>query len=603
MKYLILFTMLFSHSNSVLAADATTATTTNSTSAETAVNQTLLDNGAAAQKLLEASTANKIPTSIKILSNKGSSSTTTSKTNLTDQDKQLSENYVDQGAANRIIKEKCVGEMAQACAGSEVDHKVMGMSPGLMKAAAQAYASFGAMSDTLLPMSKPAAKVDAPPAAGAPATGISETHEASVAKLSPDTAKKAGAKPDNAKPDDAKEKPVDYCKYIPAATEAISVFSQKNTVEALNNGGETSQKEALLKAAKSHDGRAQQAQIQAVGWYGGAACYAVNAMSGNFATDTSLIVKLGAATLLGTFYQAEVAANKDYAQKTRDIANALPGKGDCNPVTQNDCYCAEPENANNPTYCAAQIAKKAATPSAFTRTACTDSNMKLDPACACEKTNNCFDKYLENQGAAELQIGMGYSNSPFKSIASIAHGKLEGTTMSSQGYAGTAAIAKKALSDFSSKVQGNNNPLTASQKAVADAISSKGIPANIARLMSQNSPPQSAIDKSMAKVGGYGSYQEASYSSGRSNVLDFSGGNGLGIGGNKGDKKGSAADDFLGKLNPKGGSASNSKVLEFAQKAQAQAPQITKSDKPIFEIISIRYQTSGRRLLQLDSNN
>ena len=85
-------------------------------------------------------------------------------------------------------------------------------------------------------------------------------------------------------------------------------------------------------------------------------------------------------------------------------------------------------------------------------------------------------------------------------------------------------------------------------------------------------------------------------------MIDFSGGDGLGLGGKKGDKKGGGAEDFLGKMNPKGASLSNAKVLEFAQKAQAKAPQITKSDKPIFEIISIRYQTSGRRLLQLDSS-
>jgi hypothetical protein len=574
MKYLILFTMLFAFSTSVFAADATNATTS-----EMVLNQTLLDNGAAAQKILDASSANKAPTTIKILSNKGSSSTT-SKTNLTDQDKQLSENYVDQGAANRILKEKCVGEMQQACAGSEVDHKIMGMSPGLMKAAAQAYASFGAMSDSILPLSKPTAKVGDPKTGDAKVGDTAKAPETKVADAKTPDAKTGDAKTDAS----SKDKPTDYCKYIPAATEALSVYAQKNTV----NGGETSQKEALLKAAKSHDGRAEQAQIQAVGWYGGAACYAANAAYGNFATDTSLIVKLGAATLLGTFYQAEVAANKDYAQKTRDIANSLPSKGDCNPVTQNDCYCAEPENENNPTYCKAQIAKKAA--------------MQLDPSCACEKTNNCFDKFLENSGAAELQIGMGYSNSPFKSIASLAHGKLEASTLSSQAYAGTAAIAKKALNDLASKVQGNNNPLTLAQKSVADAIASKGIPANIARLMAQNSPPQSAIDKSMAKVEGFGNYQVANYAAGRSNIVDFSGGDGLGIGGKKGDKKGSAADDFLGKLNPKA-AASNSKILEFAQKAQAQASQITKSDKPIFEIISIRYQTSGRRLLQLDSNN
>lgn len=555
MKYLILTLFTLFSSQALFSAD--------SKEAETALNQTLLDNAAKAKQIADEAAANSKPTSIKILSNKASSTTKTSSGNLTDQEKQLSENYVDQAGANKIIKEKCQGEMAQACSGVEVDHKTFGMSPALVSALAKAYATFGSMSENFLPLSKPEVKT---------ADGKVSTEKA--------------------------EKPTDYCKYIPAATEAISVFSQKNTVDNLNAGGETSQKESLLKAAKSHEGRAEQAQIQAVGWFGGAACYAANAALGNFATDTSLIVKLGAATLLGTFYQSEVSTNKGYAQKTKDIANSLPSRGDCNPVTENNCYCAEPEHENDPTYCKEQIAKKAAS-SAFTRVACTDNKMQIDPTCACDKNNTCFEKFLENQGAAELQIGMGYSNSPFKSIASIAHGRLEGGTLTSDSYARTSAIAKKALNDLSSKIPSNDS-LTLSQKSLADAIMSKGIPASVARLMAQNSPSQAAIDKSMAKINGAGSFQLASNSPIRNNILDFGGGNGLGISGKKGDKKGSLADELLGKINPKSGNPTNAKIIEFAAKAQARAAQITKSDKPIFEIISLRYQTSGRRLLGQD---
>jgi hypothetical protein len=228
--------------------------------------------------------------------------------------------------------------------------------------------------------------------------------------------------------------------------------------------------------------------------------------------------------------------------------------------------------------------------------------LQVDPNCTCEKTNSCFDKFLENQGAAELQLGMGYSNSPFKPIVSLAHGKLEGGTLGSQAYAGTSAIAKKALNDISLKLPENNTPLTPDQKGVADAITSRGIPANIARLMAQNSPPKNAVDKAMAKFDGLAPYQVATYSPGKNNVLDFSGGNGLGIGGKKGDKKDNGIDDLLKKINPKG-APSNAKILEFAEKAQTKAAQITKSDKPLFEIIPIRYQTSGRRLLQLDSDH
>lgn len=551
-------------------------------SAEKDRNKLLLDNSATAQKIQEAK---PVKTDLKVLSNKGSSTTAPSAANLTDQQKQLSENFIDQAGANKIIQEKCVGEMEQACAGNEVDHKVMGMNPGLMKAAAQAYATFGAMSDSFLPLSHGTGKMF-----GSEGDKVASTNGEKVPKTEGENAQA-----------DKKEKPTDYCKYIPTVSEGYAAFAQKNTVEGLSNGGETSQKEQLLKAAKSHDGRAEQAQVQAIGWYGGAACYAVNAGLGTFAIDKNLIIKIAAATFLGTVYQSEVAANKEYAQKTRDIAESLPGVGDCNPVTENECYCATPAYANDPTHCKAQIAKRNA-PSAFTRVACTDNTLKIDPSCACEKTNTCFDKFLENQGAANLQLGVGYGNSPFKSVGSLAKGKLEGGTLNGSAYAGTSAIAKKALKEFGSKIPGNNNPLNLNQKGVADAFASKGIPASVARLMAQNSPPQSAINSAMAKTSGFsnGAYELASVS--KNNVVDFSGGNGLGIGGRKNEKK-NGVDDFLGKLNTGKAAASNSKVLEFAQKAQAQAPQITKSDRPIFEIISLRYQTSGRRLLELDSNN
>lgn len=560
MNYIILFSLLLTYSTSSFAVDNGTGTS-NSTGTETNLNQTLLQNAAASQN------NNNPPTSIHILSNGGSS--TTSPTNLTDQEKQLSQNYVHQGMANRIIQEKCVGEMQQACQGAEVDHKIMGMSPGLMKAASQAYATMGAMGDFMSLSAKPSADAAKPAADGA----------------------KDGAK---------KDKADDYCKYIPTLTETVAMFSQKNTVQGLSNGGETSQKEALLKAAKSHDNRAEQAQIQSYGWYAGAACYAYGAAT-SFAVDTALVVKLSASLLLGTFYKEEAGANKDYADKTRAIADALPGKGTCNPVTENLCYCSQPETQNDPTYCKAQIAARNA-PSAFTRVACTNSNLQPDPSCACEKNNTCFDRFLQNQGAASLQIGMGSGTSPFQSVASIAHGRLENGVLNGTAANGLAAIAKRALSDFSSKVPAGGM-LNPAQKAVADAIASKGIPSDAARLMALNSPSQSAINQAMAKVQGLGAVptQLASYSPGKNGVVDFSGGNGLGIAGRRNEKKG---DDFLAKFAPGAkGAANNAKVMEFAQRAEARAAQITKSDRPIFEIISLRYQTSGRRLLQLDSSN
>jgi len=403
------------------------------------------------------------------------------------------------------------------------------------------------------------------------------------------------------------KKPTDYCKYIPTVTETLAKFYQSDAVKKMdaetNNGGETSQKEMLLKAAKSHDSRAKQAQFQAVGWYGSAACYAYKAASGDFAVDTSLVVKLGAATLLGTFYQSEVSTNKGYGDKVREIANSLPGVGQCNPITENNCFCAEEEHKNDTRYCMEQIQARQAAAAQFTRVTCVDNKMQADRNCTCDKTNTCFDKIFEQPGYSDLKLGLGYTNSPFRPIAALAHGRLEASTINGTAATQAAAIAKKALAELAAKVPSGNGPLTLSQKEIYDGLVSQGIPGNAARLMALNPPPAGAMAEAKTKVASLGTpaaIDLSSYSGKKSNIVDFSGGNGLGIGGRKPEKK-SDVNDFLGKLNPnQKNAATPGKILEFAQKAERQAAQVSKADKPIFEIISLRYQLSGRRLLQVD---
>ncbi len=540
---------------------------------ETKLNTTLLNNASTSQQINP-----KAPTSFTNSGPNGGSNTP----NLTDQEKQLSETFVDQAKANKIMKEKCVGDMQAACAGQEPEHTTMGMNPMMIKMAAQAYASIGALGgENIMPLKKD-------PSADAGKSG--------------EAAKGDAAKGDAAKSGDKKEEnATDYCKYIPAATETFASFAQKQNVDQMTTKADTSQKEALLKAAKSHDSRAEQAQIQAYGWFGGAACYAQGALTGQFAKNTSLIVKLGASTFLGAFYQGEVSANKEYADKTRMIANSMPNKGDCNPITQNECYCSTPEYANDQTYCKAQIEKRT-TPSSFSKVACTNDKLQIDPSCQCDKTNTCVEKLIENQGGADLQMGMGFTNSPYRAITSLAHGKLETSTINGTAANKTAAIARQALKDLASRLPSNNAPLNPSLKPMVDTLVAKGIPSNVARLMAENAPSGSSVNSAMSKFNGMGAGPSmASYSNGGgNNVLDFSGGNGLGTSGRGEDKK-NGSDDILGKFASNKGAVANGKIIEFAQKAQNQASQITKSDRPLFEIISLRYQISGRRLLQIDS--
>lgn len=512
--------------------------------------------------------------------------------NLTDQDKQLSENFIHQGLANRVIQENCTGDMVAVCNGQAGKHKFMGMDPGMMKAIAQAYAMFGTMGgDSFLPLSKK------PDAKEAPKEGAQKETTPKEG-----TSKDATAKNDKADGKD-KDKQEDYCKYIPSVTEGIATFQQMNMSKELQQevgNGDTAQRDALLKAAKSHDSRAKQAQMQAMGWYGGAACYVGVSTMGSVAMDKNLIIKMGAATLLGTFYQNEVSANKEYADKMRKIADQLPGKGDCNPITDKACYCAQPETMNDPQYCMTELHKKTLAMDSY-RVACTDDHLKIDPTCNCESRNACFDSFIAAKSQGAFDFGFANANSPFKSIRSFSRGELEGGTLNSKSYDRTAAIAKRGLNELGNRVPAG--PLSLSQKQVADAYVKRGIPANVAALMAQNSPSQGAVDSAMAKLNGMGGGQLAMAAPGssRNNVLDFSGGAGLGTGGVISKK---TDDDLASKLKIGGKSTPNSKVLEFAARAEAQASktgQIRRvDDRPLFEIISSRYQLSGRKLLEVE---
>ena len=381
-------------------------TTTN----ETETNAKLLENAKASRESVNAKDPSATTQQIHGI---GTGQTTPTKSaNLTDQEVQLKENYIHQGLANQIITEKCSGKDAAICNGEAASHKFLGVDSNMVKAVAQAYALFGAMAgDNLGSISKGKSAL-AKEAAENGETG----DKAETPKDKTETSK-----------DKADKKANDYCKYIPTVTEgaatAVQMAKSKELAAEEVGNGDTAQRDALLKAAKSHDSRAKMAQLQAAGWFGGAACYAANAATGQFAMDKNLAIKLGAATLLGSFYQSEVAANKEYAEKTRKIAESLPGKGDCNPITDNLCYCSQPSSENDPTYCAKGLSKKAIAATSY-RIACTNDQLKIDPTCECEKNNTCFDSYLETQSEGSLELGgLGYSNSPFKSVRALARGE------------------------------------------------------------------------------------------------------------------------------------------------------------------------------------
>lgn len=238
---------------------------------------------------------------------------------LTDSEKQISENYVHEGLQQRTVDELCKGN-EDSCRGSEVKTKFLGVNGNLIKAIAKAYTTVIGMTD----IGKLTKKSDAP-------------------KVDPKA--KTEVKPaETTKEAEKKEDQTDYCKYIAVATEVVALFQQTTTQKNLSNiptNQETAQKDSLYKASRSHDARADNAAMQRNGWGATTLCYGV--LATQVQINTSYLIKLGAAGLLTWFYETDRKQNDDAAKLTKSIADKLPGKGYCNPATQRDCYCVQPE--------------------------------------------------------------------------------------------------------------------------------------------------------------------------------------------------------------------------------------------------------------------
>lgn len=531
-------------------------------------NQILLNNAVESQKVK----TNKVGT-LEMTNTRGEESKVL---NLTDQEKQLSENFIHQGKANRIIEENCNKdtETMSICAGRSGKHKFMGMDPAMVGMLGKAYAMIGGMTD------------------------LGESTKAKEA-FSTEPAVDEKGNPKKAK---------DYCKYIPTATETIAQFQQMAAQQTLNDlptQSDTEQRAALEKASKSHNERSKQSQMQAVGWFGGAACYATMMATGGMTVDWTTGLKLGAATFLGSFYQSEVEAHKEYAQKVKNIANQLPGKGNCNPISDRLCYCSEPSTENDPTYCLKEMHKKAIAKNS-TRTSCVTNEMKADPQCKCELSDTCFDKYILTEAGVELGLASGFANTPFKGVRDLVRGELKGGNISNEAYSASMATAKKALQDIASKLPDDGSaPPSGEKRGLYDNLIKRGIPPVLASKMISTNVPGS--DKYAAKFqgGALASISESalnkSGSAKTNNVLDFSGGAGLKLGSN-----GQVEDKDDLDLSKFGAPKKNDKnqqgkVLSFLERASQKAAISTK-DQKIFDIISNRYQTSGRKRLEIEGD-
>lgn len=512
--------------------------------------------------------------------------TTINSEDLTDQDRHTSENFIHKGLENRTKNELC-GEDAEtqkACEGQEAEEKFLGMDPSMMSALSKAYTlviGTSSLGSTLV------------------TTGEYDKSKAADAK--PDA--KPEAKPETeteAKTDaDADEKQDDYCRYIPLVTETIATFQQQTSGESISSiptNQQTAQKDNMYKVVIAHEDRSDIAKMQFTGWGATTACY-VGMMTMGAASlyAPQNLLKLAASGLMTGFFKSQVDAHQDYADKVRAVADKLPGKGDCNPITDKACYCAQEETMYDTRNCADEIKARVQAQAKDLSITCVNDKLNADPKCLCAISNTCFSKSFQHK-VSGLDLTGAFKSNVLDHVNSMSNGILKSGQMDGADNK-LFAISQRALKNASKYLKSNKN-LSRSQKKEASAFEKLGLDRSIAqRLASLPTTPEMKKNQRVIRRSGYSpnrrrSYRRSNKSNGK--VLRF--GSSSGLHKQKSYKKRNSSRFSKGK---KGSSKSSGKILKFAQRATNQAQISSHTDKQIFDIISRRYKVSAWKRLEV----
>ncbi len=534
---------------------------------------------------------------------------------LTDEEQKLSREFVHEGLAEKARQDECKGIEAE-CKGEEGDEKFLGIPNKMVELVGQAYTMISGVGGTELKLSDKAL-------ASARATDPM-----------------------------ARDYKPDYCSKIPMASDLVAKFKQTSEQENLKNlpaVGDTVQKQELLKAAQSHKVRSETSTIQAIGYGATVACYTGMVAAGGVAI-TSVLVKIPAAGILTAFHTTNAIRQKKMYDRIKKIADKMPGKGYCNPITEKICYCdayktlkkdqekvaeenekrlKEVREENKPKgtlgqigsflglsgkkqeykekvvivdeagadkYCKPKLHENSVAEDSF-RVSCVDQQMQLDPFCKCKGQNACFDQQFI-KFSTDITPEM-FASSGLEDFSAMTRGELRGGRVGSGGFGRNAVRTNSLLKQFALKypATGDINPNALSLAKMAE--DTFGIPKELAAHLTAT--PPTAADKAAGKkvVGSDigGRMRVAEETSDQNKVLSF----GQQQGGIPQRKPVQPQADEV-KLQ-RGKASESGDVLEFARKAEARAQIEQRAEGNIFQLISKRYQITGPRYLKIEGEN
>jgi len=499
----------------------------------------------------------------------------TTKMNLTDQDRFTSQNFIHDGLSQRTKDEGCA-KVDQGCE-SGISMKVMGIDENMMKMIPFLYTMVvGNMAGDFSVNKTKSTTTD------------SGTKDVPVLKKDI-TDKTDGFNEMSDKDKYEQEENSDYCQYIPMAGEILAQTTNQagaSPIKAQQNASTNKQTDSLYNTAREEDNRAKSAEIQATTWGIGAACYVAMAATGTANwSDPKLYLKLGGTAVLALYFNEIKSKHKDRANQLRTLAAKMPGAGDCNPITDVSCYCAQPETIYDPKYCLPQDGSIKVADGFIS--SCIDNKLQSDPTCNCKNTNSCYDQIFLND-IGKQPFGNGFANSTAGiKFADLTKGKVGAAVMGGSGF---AANALKKI-DFS-KLGDPKNPLTAKQNKMGAALSKLGIPPRLAANIASN--PIKSSSKNAFRFRGYSSRRARKYTGRKrkSKVYTY----GKTSSRRRSSRKSGSSFDMK-KYLKKGKHSKRSKVYKFARRAESRAQINQDTSKPIFEIISRRYKITAWKTL------
>ena len=401
----------------------------------------------------------------------------------------------------------------------------------------------------------------------------------------------------------------DHCRHIAMGTEQVALLQQGishgRAAEEVRKGDP--QHAAYLGMAQVYDSRAGESKSQAWGWGLTASCYAFLMSRGSLDLNTKEswknYLKLGASSALAYYYMQTRGIHRERARELRRIAESLPKRGDCNPLTDRACFCAEESSRQRPDY--DQYCKGAATgsgkdvPSATKvreRRACIDGEAQADPDCSCVLRDDCLDKGYDVvfQGTS-LPPGVGEEFA--RDLRGLARGG--GPAAGSAGATGPgrrAADAARFFTDHVAEVPGDR-PLTAAERKEMAAVESMGLPSLVARALALHRP--SPEERKAARDHASRSARGAARGGGAREALAAAYGRSP-AGRRARRKKTKDKFDPLAKLMGRKAKAPPSgRVLDFARRAERVSGVRPREGASLFAILSHRYQVSGLGRIRL----